>query len=150
MDMRKIISLMESAGQGRKLTRNAFIYLEPRGGAQFAQCASCYLFMPDRQRCSIFGPDDVVVANASCGLYVNGTPHDDQEIISAVTPEEAGYVLGQVRCQNCTWFDAEASTCGLFELLNKADPGAFDMEPKVNAKGCCNAWQSAYPHLTDL
>ena len=147
MEMRKLIDLLEAKGEGNKITRGAFLYLEPKGEVQFAQCATCYLFMPGRQRCSIFGPDDVVVANASCGLYVNGTPHDDQEIISAVTPHEAGYVEGQVRCENCTWYDADAGTCGLFELLNRADPGAFDCDPQVQAKACCNGWQTAYPHL---
>ena len=46
----------------------------------------------------------------------------------------------QVRCENCTWF--KNSKCGLFELLNSCDPGAFDCDPKVKAKACCNGWQA--------
>ena len=124
-----------------RLDRSAFIYLDPRG-KNFAQCGSCYLFLPGKKRCAIFSPDDVVVANASCGLYVKGTPHDDQEIINSVTPEQAGYVLGQVRCENCSWFDKSSSTCGLFETLNKSHKDIFNLDPEVAAEGCCNAWQS--------
>lgn len=146
MEMRRIISLLEASGDSRKLDTSAFLYLEQiKPTTQFAQCATCQLFMPGKQRCSIFGTDDVVVANASCGLYVQGTPHNDQEITGVVTPEQAGYVDGQVRCENCIWFNPEPSTCGLFEDLNKAMPDVWDLEEKVLSKACCNAWQSRHP-----
>ena len=140
MDMRKLIDLLEAKQSGNKLDTSAFIYLDPKG-KDFAQCSTCNNFLPNKKRCSIFGKNDEVVANASCGLYVHGQPHDDQKIISAVTPKEAGYVLGQVRCENCSWFNTEKSTCGLFDLLNKADKDVFDMNINVKPKGCCNAWQ---------
>ena len=144
MEMREIISLLEASnGNSRKLDTSAFLYLEQViPTTQFAQCATCQLFMPGNERCSIFSKDDVVVANASCGLYVQGTPSDDQEITGVVTPKQAGYVDGQVRCENCIWFNPEPSTCGLFEDLNKAMPTVWDLEEKVEAKACCNAWQS--------
>lgn len=143
MDMRELINLMEAKGSGRRITRSAFLYLPPGDHPKdHAQCSTCFMFMPGKERCSIFGPKDRVVADASCGLYVHGEPYDEQPIRSAVTPAQAGYVLGKVRCENCTWFNSKASTCGLFELLNKADSGAFDMDTKVEAKGCCNGWQA--------
>lgn len=144
MDIRRLINILEQTnGDSKKLDTSAFLYLEQiKPTTQFAQCATCQLFMPNKQRCSIFGKDDVVVANASCGLYIQGTPHDDQEITSVVTPEQAGYVDGQVRCENCIWFNPEPSTCGLFEDLNKAMPDVWALEEKVDAKACCNAWQS--------
>lgn len=123
-----------------KITRSAFIYLDPRG-KNFAQCGSCYQFLPGKKRCAIFSNNDEVVANASCGLYIKGTPHDDQEIINSVTPEQAGYVLGQVRCENCSWFKPEQSTCDLFAQLNKTNKDIFDLDTEVSAEGCCNAWQ---------
>lgn len=142
MDMRRIINLLEATDSGsNKLTVNAFIYLPPKGDKdEFAQCSTCQLFLPGKERCGIFGKNDKVVANASCGLYLHGKPHDDQPISGAVTPEQAGYVLGQVRCENCVWF--KDSACDLFKLLNEKMPDAFDLTEKVNAKGCCNAFQS--------
>lgn len=146
MDIRRLINILEQAkGDSKKLDTSAFLYLEQiKPTTQFAQCATCMLFIPDRQRCSIFGEDDVVVANASCGLYVQGTPSDDQEIRAVVTPKQAGYVDGQVRCENCLWFNPEPSTCGLFEDLNKVMPEVWALEETVKAKACCNAWQSRF------
>lgn len=142
--MRAIISLLEaSKGSGKKLDASAFIYLEQiKTTDQFAQCSTCSLFLPGKERCAIFGKDDVVKANASCGLYIQGDPSDDQDIRGVVTPEQAGYVDGQVRCENCIWFNPDPSTCGLFEDLNKAMPDVWDLEEKVKPQACCNGWQS--------
>ena len=79
-----------------------------------------------------------VVANASCGLYIQGRPHDDQPIQDVVTPDEAGYVLGQVRCENCSWY--KNGTCELFAQLDRQMPDTFDLKDSVSASGCCNAW----------
>jgi hypothetical protein len=140
MDIRRIITLLEAAGEYKKIDRSAFIYLNPKGDkTQFAQCGTCVAFMPGKERCGFFGKDDKVVANASCGLYVHGKPHDDQPITNAVTPSAAGYVLGQVRCENCTWYVDKK--CELFEKLNKSMPDVFDCDPAVAELGCCNGWQ---------
>lgn len=139
--MRDLINLIEQAQQlGDKISRAAFLYLPPTGDkTQFAQCGSCGMFIPDAQRCKLFGPDDKVVANASCGLYIQGEPHNDQEPEGKVTPEDAGYNLGQVRCDNCKWFTG--SECDLFKLLNDKLPDVFDLNVKVDTYGCCNGWQ---------
>ena len=142
--MRSIITLMEKAyKKGDKIGRWAFIYLEPEDNSgenysQFAQCGTCVLFMPGKKRCGLYGPDDKVVANASCGLYINGMPHDDQPFLAAATPENSGYVLGQVRCENCSWYKKGA--CELFEKLDQQLPDTFELGSAVDAKGCCNAW----------
>ena len=140
MDIRRILKLLEAAGDYQKIDRSAFIYLDPQGNKkEFAQCGTCVAFLPDKKRCAFFGKNDEVVANASCGLYVHGKPHDDQPIINAVTPKDAGYVLGQVRCENCTWYVDKK--CELFEKLNESLPDIFDCDPDVDAQGCCNGWQ---------
>jgi len=141
MRLTDLASLMEAAqGGGRKIDRSAFIYLEPKGsGRDFAQCKTCFMFMPGKERCGIFGRDDRVIADASCGLYVKGEPSDDQEIRGSVTPKAAGYVEGQVRCENCSWY--VNGECELFAMLSQRMPDAFDLDPNVKAKGCCNAWQ---------
>lgn len=141
--MRRYIDILERAGNRKgKLDRSAFLYYEQIVEIeQFAQCSTCSLFIPGRERCAIFGKDDVVKANASCGSYVQGKPSDKQEPRGVATPESAGYVAGQVRCENCLWYNEEPGTCGLFEDLNKAMPDAWDLEEKVLAKACCNGWQ---------
>jgi len=140
MDMRSIISLLEKAyKKGDKIGRWAFLYLEPTTATdEFAQCSTCQLFLPGKERCGIFGPNDKVVANASCGLYIQGKPHDDQPIQNVVTPDVAGYVLGQVRCENCSWF--KSGKCELFAQLDEKMPDTFNLGDTVNPKGCCNAW----------
>jgi hypothetical protein len=139
--MRDLIDLIEQAQQlGEKISRAAFLYLPPTGNKHdFAQCGSCGMFIPDKQRCWLFGPDDKVVSNASCGMYIQGEPSNDQEPQSKVTPQDAGYNLGQVRCENCKWFTG--SECDLFKLLNEQMPKVFDLDVNVHQYGCCNAWQ---------
>jgi Pyruvate/2-oxoacid:ferredoxin oxidoreductase delta subunit len=140
MDMRRIIKLLEAADAYKKIDRSAFIYLDPIGDKkQFAQCGTCVAFLPGKKRCGLFGPNDEVIADASCGLYVNGKPHDDQPMLNSVTPRDAGYVLGQVRCENCTWYVDKK--CELFEKLNRELPDIFDLDVDVAAQGCCNGWQ---------
>lgn len=143
--MRKIIELLEQSTYqpGDKIGRWAFLYLEPKtpdSAKNFAQCSTCQLFLPGKKRCGIFGPDDKVKANASCGLYIQGEPNDQQPITNWVTPEQAGYVEGQVRCENCSWYNK--GTCTLFADIDAAMSDTFDLGSSVSAKGCCNAWES--------
>lgn len=141
MDFRRIIDLLNEAKSGKeKIDRSAFIYLKPKGDKdQFAQCATCIAFMPGKERCAWFGKNDKVIAEASCALYVHGKPNNDQEIIGSVTPEEAGYVEAQVRCENCT--HVKGDICLLFQKLNQELPELFELDSKIEDKACCNAWQ---------
>jgi hypothetical protein len=138
--MRALIDIItEAANLPEKIERNAFIYMAPKPPAeQFAQCETCLHFIPDH-RCGIFSEKDRVKANASCGLYLHGTP-SDKTCRSIVTPEEAGYVDGAVRCQNCSWFDD--GECGLFKTLMEQLPEVFSLDTKVDEHGCCNAFQA--------
>jgi len=139
--MRELIKILEQVNDSsNKITRSAFIYLPPKTPKdKFAQCSTCQLFLPNAQRCGIFGKSDVVKASASCGLYLHGKPHDDQPIQDIVTPEQAGYVDHAVRCENCSWY--KDRQCDLFKLLNSKIPDAFDCDPNVEPQACCNAWQ---------
>lgn len=140
MDIRDIIKLLEAKDTSPKIDRSAFIYLKPRGDKnQFAQCGTCVAFLPGKQRCAWFGKNDKVIAEASCSLYVHGTPNDDQKIINSVTPKDAGYVEGKVRCENCT--HVKGSNCSLYQKLNQELPELFDLDDKIEDKACCNAWQ---------
>lgn len=140
MDIREFIKIIEQAGEGSKLNRTTFLYMDPKDPEdEFAQCSTCYHFLPDSKRCLLFGENDEVIANASCNLYVHGTPEDDRELLNSITPDAAGYLKGQVRCENCSWFNKD-STCGLYQELNKLKD-IFDLDTKVDPKGCCNGFQ---------
>ena len=132
--------IIESTATGDKINRDAFIYLNPKAPTKdFAQCKTCTMFLPNKQRCSAFSESFKVVANGSCALYCNGKPNDNQQINNSVTPEQAGYVVAQVRCENCDWFKDDI--CKLYEILNNKLPDIFELDENVDLKGCCNAWQ---------
>jgi len=121
-----------------KVTRDAFLYLDPKPPVtRFAQCGTCRLFTPDRSLCAVIGMR--VSPRASCGLYVHGTPTEDQPVARSVTAHEAGLVSRQVRCENCTFYRPANSRCHLFYELNQLHPAIFDLEVPVDAHGCCNA-----------
>lgn len=143
MDMRDIIKIVTEAKQaGTLLDRSAFLYMDPKGPNkdEFAQCSSCGAFKPYTKRCTLFSKNDYVKAEASCGLYIKGEPDEKQEILNLVTPKEAGYVEGKVRCENCKFF--ADGKCALFAQLNEMMPNTFNLDVSVKAKGCCNAFQS--------
>lgn len=122
-----------------KITRDAFLYLDPRAPRdRFAQCSTCRDWVTGDRRCVIHGPKVTVKGSMSCGLYVNGSPQPPQTATYArVTPEESGLVDREVRCENCRFFGDDE--CGLFRLLNDHMGDYFDLDVKVHAQGCCNA-----------
>lgn len=134
-----LLKQITESKEGEKITRNAFIYMPPKGDKNnFAQCGTCINFLPEDGRCAIMGKSVEIDEDDSCGLYVNGTPNNDQECVARVTPEQAGLVDSKVRCENCRAFDG--GWCELYGKINKALPETFDLEEKVDAKACCNAW----------
>lgn len=144
MDMKRLIQIVEAKGTTHKFNRDIFIYLEPKTDKDrkdFAQCGTCFMFMPGKERCSIFPEDFKVVAEASCSLYVKGQPSDHQAFHPPVDPKAAGYVKGQVRCENCKWLDP-GKKCGFFAYLNEKMSDTFDIDETVDPKGCCNAWEA--------
>ncbi len=134
---------------GEKVTRNAFLYVEPKNSKQnddtFAQCESCVMWTgAKRNTCTIHGPKITTKATASCGWYVPGAPDLTGKEIPLVTPEESGLVTRQVRCENCVSFrrpneEATRGTCELFATLNKQDPKNYELDDDVHKHGCCNA-----------
>ena len=121
-------------GGSQKVTRDAFLYLGPKGDKQ---CGTCRDWVSKDNRCRILGPSVNVTASMSCGLYVYGTPlRPGNPTKAIVTPEEAGLVDRKVRCENCRWGGSE---CGLYKLLNEQQPDIFDLDTKIHPKGCCNA-----------
>ena len=128
---------------GGKVTRDAFLYMDPQGDPKiFAQCGSCALFLPSKQLCAVIraaaGGAEHVMAAWSCGGYAFGEPDDDQRILAAMPAEEAGLVQRAVRCENCRFRDGEA-WCGLFDSLNKQNSDIFDLDPNIDFYGCCDA-----------
>lgn len=121
---------------GKKIDRSAFLYMVDHDGDPqiFAQCADCCFFAPDK-RCAVLGIH--VEAGWSCGLFVDGK-YDGTPVKKRATVEEAGVYKGQVRCENCRY--GHAGRCALYERLNREMPADFDLDPRIDPKGCCNAF----------
>lgn len=143
-----------------KLGRDTFLYMEPPEGyykpQEFAQCETCRKYIRESVQCIELGPNPRITDDKSCCLYSPwplGKPNPEvvrnhlTELRQAekrgahdfVTPEEAGLVQRQVRCENCYYFDEDDSDCELYEMLNKAFPQCFDLEERVKPLACCNA-----------
>ena len=124
----------------RLIDRSAFLYMDPiSSDPLFAQCATCRFWMPN-QFCALFATAPTVKATATCGLYVYGTPSNQQpRVACTVWPSEAGLEDRPVRCENCHWFRPEQQACHLFVRLNIDNPTVFNLDIKVHPRGCCNA-----------
>lgn len=124
------------------ITRNAFLYIAPKGeSAAFGQCSTCVNWTgPEHETC-LGMKGTKVDADDSCGFHMQGDPRPAMagKELPLFTPEEAGLVGREVRCENCAYFNAEGSHCELFEHLNKQFPQWFKLEEKVEPKACCNA-----------
>lgn len=138
----EVVEELKKVTSKSKINRDTFIYLDPKGDkGKFAQCSTCRMWTgPEGNTCSILGKTKVT-GDMSCNLYVHGQPATSLKgkEVSSYTPKEAGLVQRQVRCENCRSFDSEKSSCMLFQSLNKSLPDYFQLEEKVNPKGCCNA-----------
>lgn len=145
-----------------KITRDAFLYLEPPEGyykpEAFAQCETCRKFIPGEPKdlCIELGPNQKVGEEYSCGLYSPwpmGKPNPQvvqdhlleiqfaaqENARDFVTAKAAGLVERQVRCENCEYFDKGKSGCLLYSLLNDRFPHIFNLNPLVKPLACCNA-----------
>lgn len=121
----------------KKITRDAFLYMEPKPPKDsFAQCGTCVMFTGTG--CTILGKTKIT-KSMTCGLYVHGIPSYDQQgkEQALTTPQECGLIDEAVRCEHCQYGGGH---CSLFEMLNDKIPNAFDLETKIDLKGCCNAF----------
>jgi hypothetical protein len=134
-DHNSLVINMIKKSSGKKIKRDAFIYLSSKD-KDFAQCGTCWLFNPQRERCVILGPDFKVEADDSCTFYLQGEPEKDLELVNRVTPKDAGFVRREVRCENCKY---GGNRCQLFEMLNNKLPDVFDLDTKIEPRACCNA-----------
>lgn len=123
----------------RRRDRSAFGYMEPEGNnKQFAQCATCYMWIKRDKRCFWLG-DTEVKATDSCIMYVEGEPiMGPATSATKLTPKEAGFFRGAVRCENCV--SSRNNKCMLFTGLNEDQPTWFDLDPNIKPQGCCNAF----------
>ncbi len=124
----------------KKVTRDAFLYMENPSTPEFAQCATCWLFAPDRERCAILGIDIVVTAEDTCGYYLEGSKPPSLQVMALATPEEVGFLKATaVRCENCIFEGRHGTICRLYESLNEL-PDDFDLDTEIDPRGCCNAF----------
>ena len=129
-----------------KIKRDAFLYLEPKGMVpqkDHAQCRGCMMWSgPKHKTCSAHAPSaGPIVGGGTCGGYSEGKPmpeHAGHEMRSW-TKKESGYVVREVRCENCAYGNKARGQCELYLLLNAAMGEHFDLDPNIKPKGCCNA-----------
>ena len=137
--MLKISGLLNQRmfGKQEPIKRDAFLYLPAAGGDK--QCSSCWLFNAEVKRCKVLAKDFEVEASDSCGYWGPVAGEQDLDVVAweRFTPEEVGFVKHAVRCENCHYFDD--GRCGLFFHLNATAHKVFDLDERVDAKGCCNA-----------
>jgi hypothetical protein len=149
-----------------KITRDAFIYLEPKhkeNKKTFAQCIDCRMLVPsealgsdfDGDRCVLHGDKFKIKKLGSCAFMVewptpDGAPNPQvvaehaeemrKGMMGAVTPKESGYVNRKVQCHRCRFAaNEEVTECGLYDELNKSFPAIFALKTKIKPHGCCNA-----------
>lgn len=156
-----------------KITRTAFIYLEPKSRddkGTFAQCWSCRMFVPEVKglegsRCVIHGSKVKVDADDSCSYWVDWPTDDGEpnpEVVSdhagelakgikgSVTPEESGLVDDKVQCHRCSFAEEDTTVCGLYKKLNKKLPDLFKLDTSIKTNACCNAWMEKEEDKTRL
>lgn len=127
--------------------RDAFLYMEPSKKSYgsddiFAQCGSCLMWIKPKKKCMIHSPKINVTWNTTCGLYVNGKPHEEGKAKAYVTPKESGALLRTlVQCHRCRYYRNRDSKCLLFVSLNKQLEGEAKLYPEtVKPHACCNSW----------
>lgn len=134
-DLKQVVQALRNGKLKGNIKRDAFLYMESHDDdPDFAQCKTCCLMTPDN-KCTIL--DMRVAPGWTCGLYVPGA-YDGSEVNPLVTAEEAGLFKGTVRCENCRY---GGDNCQLYERLNKSLPEQFDLDTKIKALACCNAFQ---------
>jgi len=123
-----------------KTKRDAFLYFDnSKNEPNFAQCQSCAI-MDDDFICGIY--QYKVNLNDTCGNYIPG-PRGSFAAAKLLSKTETGFLSKtQVRCENCFWTKDSPGKCGFFTTLNNALPNEFDLDTKINAKGCCNGWRT--------
>lgn len=128
----------------RKITRDAFLYMDHEGDKEkFASCSSCVFWTgSEHNTCGLHGKDVKITADMSCGFYVHGDPSPENHGKEAklVTTTMSGLVDEAVQCRRCALFDKDDSYCELFEHLNKTFPDNFNLKTEVCEYGCCNSW----------
>jgi hypothetical protein len=131
-----------SAGAGRRVERDAFLFMLPQPPAEkFGQCGTCGAFIAAKQRCYWHRKSDVIDEDDSCGLYAHGAPMGDAAPTGAVTPEVSGLYDGEVRCRHCRFADKGATRCALYAELNEALPLVFALDARIDPHACCNAFE---------
>ena len=137
-----------------KIGKSSFLYLEPKSQTKnHAQCETCMMWTgPKSNTCTIHGKDVKVTKTMSCGFYIEGKPVPDAagQEHKFVTPEESGLVDRKVRCENCEHANKEDKTCMLFEALNEELSDYFDLDTKIDPKGCCNAQTEITPSIDKM
>lgn len=124
--LRSEVGLILRGLASAKIPQPIVLYMGPSLNEKDFVCGGCGLATPGG-KCAVLGMKTVDLKVGVCGIYVPGTPHEQDEI-SNVPKSVAGYVEeGPYTCGRCKHF-LPPSTCE-------------GVAGKIDAKGCCNAWE---------
>ncbi len=127
---------------------HAVLYVLPNPDSTRKSCSNCPMWVSQSNRCTIHGPDQEVQRDDVCGYHVFGMPVPSHKWPPKpqggypkgtwVTPKFSGleHVPGGTSCDTCRYYIAK----GLAGLCNKV-AGADGQQAKVEALGCCAAWE---------
>lgn len=133
-------TVLSSLKHPHKISKSAAAYVyRPEAKGRY-QCNQCARFIPDRERCEVFGPHDLVRSFGSSNEWVLGMPSDELVPLSTTTPQKAVYLENRVGfgCKRCGNFIAGALDC------RRVDKDSFGATPgKIIGEACCNEWVKA-------
>lgn len=119
-----------------RVNKSAALYIH--GQNTDYQCRDCCLFIPEKQRCVIHGPNDIIKAEGTCGYWVQGKPINyDAKPVGSVTKIESGYEekAAGFSCKRCEYYLPSKQDC------QKVDPSSEGADEGIIHKdGCCAIW----------
>lgn len=119
----------------QKIQKQAVLYLH-KPDTDY-ECQDCSMWISETNRCTIHGPNDIVNANGSCGLFVKGAAMPGKPM-SEVTKQDSGYVETKngFSCKRCQYFEPDAWNCQVVDRFS-AGPEYGIIHPDA----CCNNWE---------
>lgn len=118
-----------------KIGKQAVLYLH-KPNTEY-QCRDCAMFLAETERCTIHGPDDIIKAYGSCGLFVKGKAMTGKPM-SEVTKLDSGYGENEAgfSCKRCANFQPRSQNCRVVDPMSEGPDFGW-----IDADACCNAWQ---------
>jgi 2,3-bisphosphoglycerate-dependent phosphoglycerate mutase len=119
----------------KRMKKSAVLYMHIEGSEY--RCRECLLFIPDTKRCAVHGPDDEILPEDTCGLFVQGKPLPGLRPMSCVNKVESGYTATKKgsSCGNCEYYLPTRRDCTRVDPESPGDDPGF-----ISPSACCNSF----------